>query len=173
MGETIVVGMAEIVCARLGAIVLVAPGVSSGICICAFDARSSVAGMAHVILPESHDEQEAAGKFASSAVPCLLQRMIDLGADRSCIRTAVAGAARISALRGKGPRLEIGRRNEVAVQAELGRQHIAAFACDLGGSAGRTIRLSGDGRVRIDTVGQLERELANLAQFSTTTFDVA
>ena len=78
------------------------------------------------------------------------------------IRVALAGGAQLFAFSGTGPRLEIGPRNAAAVQEQLKLLNLMAVATDIGGSAGRTVRLFGDGRVRVKTIGKGEVDLASL-----------
>ncbi len=157
------VGMAEVKVTRSPEDVLIALGLGSCIGVCAYDAQARVAGLAHVVLPNSAGHEPSPGKFADTAIPLLLQEMIKLGAVVERIRVALAGGAQLFASGGQGTRLEIGSRNAAAVQAELSKRNLCILAADLGGSVGRTVNLYANGCVRVKTIGQGERELVSLA----------
>lgn len=162
MGEAIMVGMAEIKVTRTAEDVLIALGLGSCIGVCLYDPQAQVAGMAHVVLPDSTGYETQPSKFADTAVPLLIQEMERLGATPGRLRAALAGGAQLFAFNGPGPRLEIGPRNAAAVQAAIQQHKICVAASDLGGTSGRTIYFTGEGRVRVKTIGKGERELIML-----------
>jgi chemotaxis protein CheD len=164
MGEALMVGMAEIKVTRSPDDVLVALGLGSCIGICAYDPLARIAGLAHIVLPESGEQQEAPGKFANTAIPLLLQEMQKQGAELSRICVALAGGAQLFSSHTSGTRLEIGPRNAAAVRCELERRNIRIVASDVGGSSGRTVHLFSDGRVRVKSIGQGERDLVMLGR---------
>jgi chemotaxis protein CheD len=141
-------------------------GLGSCIGVCAFDPQAGVAGLAHVVLPESAGHNASPGKFADTAVPLLIEEMVRLGASPTRIRVALVGGAQLFAFTGTGSRLEIGPRNALAVQAALEQKRISVVATDLGGSTGRTVHLFADGRVRVKTIGQGEIDLVALGEVS-------
>jgi chemotaxis protein CheD len=161
MGESLMVGMAEVKVTKSPDAVLMALGLGSCVGICAYDAQARVAGLAHVVLPESIGQENSPGKFANTAVPFLLQEMRNLGASPIRIRVALAGGAQLFAASG-GAKLEIGLRNAAAVTAALKQHNIVVVATDLGGTVGRTVQMDASGFVRVKTIGQGERELAAL-----------
>jgi len=168
MDAGVTVGMGEIRVVRgptKGASsVLVGLGLGSCIGICAFDRAAGVAGMAHVVLPECRSERDRSpGKYADSAVPALVEAMVQAGAARSRMRVAIVGGAQLFA--GQGPSaLNIGPRNTKAVIQAIGQSGLVLCAQDVGGSAGRTVYLSSqDGSVSVRTLGAAERRLVVLA----------
>ena len=164
MGEAIMVGMASVKVTRSPDDILIALGLGSCISVCAYDPRAQVVGMAHVVLPNSTGNEGPAGKFADTAIPLLLRNLLDLGASASTVRIAIVGGAQLFAFHGKGARLEIGLRNVEAVKTALEKAGLTIVAEDLGGSAGRTVQLTGDGQVRVKIIGRAERELVSLGQ---------
>ena len=162
MADSLMVGMAEIKTTAKNDDILMALGLGSCVGVCAFDAQAGITGLAHVVLPDSGGSAETPGKFADTAVPHLLEQMARLGANVSRIKVALAGGAQLFAFKGGGPRLEIGLRNAEAVSAQLKQRNIPVVATDLGGNTGRTVHLMPDGRVRVKTIGQGERELTSL-----------
>lgn len=166
MGQAIMVGMAEIKVAQGVGDVLMALGLGSCVGICAYDARTKVAGMVHVVLPEQiRGDDSTPGKFANTAVPALLEQMQNLGASLERIVIAIVGGAQLFTFQGDGPRLDIGSRNTGAVTAVLKTHALRVVAQDIGGNAGRTVHLhTTDGRVCVKTIGQGERDLALLGE---------
>ena len=162
LGEVIHVAMAEIKCAREFDDLLVAQGIGACVAVCAYDFEARVAAMAHVVLPDSRDDVSAPEKYADTAIPLLLQRMADVGASPDRIRTAVAGGAHLSGFHGSGIRLETGLRTSEAVKVALERVDLPVVAADLGGTAGRIVQFSADGRVCVKAAGRRERELVHL-----------
>lgn len=162
MGESLMVGMAEVKVTRTPDDILIALGLGSCVGICAYDPQTKIAGLAHVVLPDSTGHDPNPGKFADTAIPFLLNEMTNRGAARSRIRVALTGGAQLFAAAGSGPRLEIGKRNTVAVMEILKAHNIPVTETDIGGSSGRTVYLFTDGRVRVKTIGQGERDLTTL-----------
>jgi chemotaxis protein CheD len=166
------VGMAEIKVAgpgqpsRPAPSVLTALGLGSCIGICAYDRVARIAGMAHVVLPESGGGQaESPGKFADTAIPALLEEMRRLGAIPARLSIAIAGGAQLFSFGAGASRLEIGARNAQRVLEGLQKHRLEVSAKDVGGNAGRTVQLFvEDGRVRVKTIGRGEADLALLGQ---------
>lgn len=164
MAEAIMVGMAEIKLTRSPDDILIALGLGSCIAICAYEPHARIAGMAHVVLPESSGIQTSAGKYADTAIPLLLENLVKQGATAYRIRVAIVGGAQLFGFNGNGVRLEVGTRNAQAVKAALEAAKLSIVATDIGGSAGRTVQLTGDGRVRVKAIGRGEHEVVSLGQ---------
>lgn len=166
MGASIPVGLGEVKVSRQKDDTLVALGLGSCIAICAYDPGSGVAGIAHVVLPESTGQAAGEpGKFADTAVPALLRRMRELGADAGRITVALAGGAQLFSFGGAAPRMDVGARNACAVEDTLKAHGVRVLARDVGGKTGRTVRMAPDtGMVYVRTIGEGERELASLGQ---------
>jgi len=85
--QTIHVGMADLVAVKVPSL-LVTLGLGSCIGVVIYDPRNKVAGMAHIMLPDSRDAGAVPkpGKFADTAVPRLLQELSALGRCRQTSR---------------------------------------------------------------------------------------
>jgi chemotaxis protein CheD len=144
------VRMGEIAVAGTGGEELVALGLGSCIGLTLLDRARGVAGMAHVVLPESRDGATEPGKFADLAVPELVARLRRAGATGS-LEAVLAGGARMFEL---GSELDIGARNEAAVRSALSRERISVVAAATGGNRGRTVKVSpGEGTVTVREAG--------------------
>ncbi|MGH2909757.1 MAG: chemotaxis protein CheD, partial [Solirubrobacteraceae bacterium] len=96
---------------------LIALGLGSCIALVMIDSQAQIAGLAHVMLPQSSGPTTLPGKFADTAVPELLDRMTALGATPERLRVAIAGGAQMFA----GESMEIGARNTAATRLALRR----------------------------------------------------
>src|ERR1700760_4864899 len=79
---------------------LVALGLGSCIGLAIVDRTAGVAGLAHIVLPESNDRGDLVGKFADTAVPELIAQMRRAGAVPRRFETAIAGGARMFEMSG-------------------------------------------------------------------------
>lgn len=113
-------------------------GLGSCIGLCLVDRRRGVAGLAHIMLPESPTATAPQpGKYADLAVGVLLEEVLALGANRTFLEAALVGGANMFSF-GDGGR-EIGKRNEAAVRARLEELRITVRAAATGGASGRTV----------------------------------
>ncbi len=130
---------------------LVAIGLGSCIGLAMLDRSARVAGLAHVVLPESGTATGPAGKFADLAVPALLDLVRRAGARRERIETALVGGARMFAM---GGGLDIGARNEAAVREALRAHNLTVRVAETGGNSGRTVRVYvSDGIINVHQAG--------------------
>jgi hypothetical protein len=75
---------------------LVAHGVGSCVIVCAWDPVSRIAGMAHVVQPQSPAAAPAdTARYADRAVPALLARMRAAGADPTHLLVKLVGGASV------------------------------------------------------------------------------
>ena len=141
---------------------LVSLGLGSCVCIAAYDPKSSVAGMAHIVLPDSGgDERRQSPKFAYFALPELLKQMEAAGANRSGLVIKLAGGAQMMQTTAPGSsQMNIGARNIEAVKELLKKAKLKVNAEDLGGIHGRTVRLTVEtGLVTAAMAGQDQKDL--------------
>jgi chemotaxis protein CheD len=117
---------------------LVAIGLGSCVGVAMVDRKAGVAGLAHVVLPESHGKPGPAGKFADLAVPDLVARLSERGAARGRLEAVLIGGARMFTV---GASFDIGARNADAVREALLREGIRVAADETGGTRGRTARV--------------------------------
>lgn len=140
MNKMIKVGISEFNIAKNGE-VLVTYALGSCVGICLYDARTKVAGLAHIMLPSSEGfsvsgDQE--GKFADTAIRGLLRLMAREGALQSRLTAKIAGGAQMFAGVSNSSLSNIGLRNVTAVKAELMKHRIPIVAEDTGKNYGRT-----------------------------------
>jgi chemotaxis protein CheD len=118
---------------------IVAIGLGSCIGLALIDRGAGVAGLAHIVLPESQGMKGPAAKFADTGVPELIVTMERAGAQRARLEASLIGGAHMFSL---GTGLDIGARNEAAVRQALGKERIRIKATATGGNRGRTVRVA-------------------------------
>jgi chemotaxis protein CheD len=155
MADTMV-RMGELAASAVAGDVLVSLGLGSCIGLALLDRRTGVAGLAHVVLPESSGSEEL--KFADRAVPELVERVVKLGGRRGMLEAALVGGASMFVV--TTPTLEVGQRNEAAVRDQLQELRIPVIAAETGGNRGRTIRVHVDSaRITVREAGGREADL--------------
>lgn len=135
------VGMADLNIAKDGA-VLKTTGLGSCVGLTLYDPIRKIAGMAHVMLPSSEIARETnmnLAKYADTAVPELLGRMIAAGALVERMKAKMAGGAQMFAMSSHSDSLRIGPRNVDSCTEMLLKYKIPIISQDTGGSFGRTI----------------------------------
>lgn len=163
MIETVKVGVAELK-ASDNHDVLASFGLGSCVAIAIYDPIKKVGGLAHVMLPESRGLEPPAmpGKFADTAVACLVEELIGLGARKRSLKSKLVGGAQMFELPGArseaaktacGPSVNIGARNIVAAREALQKLKIPIEGEDTGGNHGRTVRFdTSTGEVQISSI---------------------
>jgi chemotaxis protein CheD len=139
---------------------LVAIGLGSCIGLAVVDREAGVAGLAHVVLPESQGKPGPAAKFADLAIPDLVARLLDAGAVRRRLEAVLIGGARMFTV---GASLDIGARNAEAVREALQKEGIRIHAEEIGGNRGRTARIIVGTEVSSQLAGGQRTSLLSLA----------
>ncbi len=136
-------------------------GLGSCVAVVLYDETSRVGGLAHVLLPDPSYSREAEkrGRYATTAIPALLDELLQAGAARARVTARlVGGACMFQELLPPG-QPHIGARNVDAARLALARDKISVVAEDVGGDFGRSIHFDLlDGRLRVSSQarGQIE-----------------
>lgn len=138
--------------------VLTSLGLGSCIGLALVDAGKTVAGLAHIMLPQSRPEVDDPARFADTAVPVLYDEVVRLGARKHALRAVMVGGAHMFSFDKKGvPALDVGVRNEAATRLALDELGLAVSGACTGGSTGRTMRVRiGAASVTVKEVGATE-----------------
>jgi chemotaxis protein CheD len=120
---------------------LVSVGLGSCIAIAIHDPMARVAGLAHILLPAppANRAVENRAKFASTAVPLLLEEMRALGAKGPYVGKIVGGAKLFGDLLASTGGT-MGARNADAARVALAAARVRIAGEEVGGDFGRTIR---------------------------------
>lgn len=154
--------MGEMIVSNRDEDTLVAIGLGSCIGLAMVDRGRQVAGLAHIMLPDSGSGSGGAdAKFADRAVPALLAAMARKGARPETLEVSIVGGAQMFAgLGGGSSSLDVGARNEAAAREAIRAAGLVVRAAATGGSTGRTarVRVSG-GTVTVKAAGGEEEVL--------------
>ena len=132
-------------------------GLGSCIGIALYDKANKVAGLAHIMLPDSTQFKNNTNpmKFADLAIPMLIEKMEKQGCNKRNLTAKIAGGASMFNFSDKSIISDIGKRNSEAVKKTLKDESIRIIAEEIGGNKGRTMILqANDGSVVLKVVGQ-------------------
>lgn len=141
---------------------LVTVGLGSCVAIMVHDPRAKIGGLAHVLLPDALLGRgvEEPARYASTAVPVLLEEMRAQGASGPLVAKLAGGAALFGALLASPETTGIGARNIAAARAALAAARVRIVAEDVGGGQGRTVHFDvATGAVCVRSVRGGERVL--------------
>ena len=162
----IVVGIGEFAVSNDRASVIVTHALGSCIAVCVWDPAAKVAGLIHVLLPDSRinparaSEQPAA--FADTGVPLLFRTAYEYGVDKKRCHVRLVGGADITraaagiAAAGAGKdAASVGKRNLLAVRSLLWRNGVLVQKEAVGGNDPRTVAMDvSDGTLQISSGGE-------------------
>ncbi len=163
MTELVSVGVAELKVSN-DSDILASFGLGSCVAVAMFDPVKKVGGLAHVMLPESRGKgpPTVPGKFADTAVPNLVARLIELGARPKNLQCKIVGGSQMFEIPGSrnksaglacGPSAHIGARNVEAVKAALRDMNIPLVGEETGGNHGRTVKFdSSTGDIEVSSI---------------------
>ena len=122
-----------------------------GSCIgtCLYDKEAGIAGMSHIMLPDSKNMRDTnvnRMKFADTALPDMVKEMLKRGASIQRMTAKIAGGAVMFPTQNQS--FNIGENNIQAVKKALAALKIRIIADDTGLNFGRTVYFNGsDGRM--------------------------
>lgn len=140
MAEMIKVGMADLkICHAPDAITTLGLGSCVGIAL--YDSISRIAGLVHIMLPDSTQvrQNQNKAKFADTGIDLLIETMVKAGANRKMLTAKIAGGAQMFAFSGNSDMLRVGERNVSAVKGKLASLGIRILSEDTGLNFGRTV----------------------------------
>lgn len=156
MNNTIKVGMADAnVCRPPDVITTLGLGSCVGIVL--YDPVKKIAGLVHVMLPDSTKiiNNSNKYKFADTGIDTLIHDMEELGAVKRNLIAKIAGGAQMFSFVNNLEMMRIGDRNVEACKDKLAKLRIPLLAEDTGANYGRTIEFNPDtGLLRIRSVGK-------------------
>lgn len=162
VSQVIRVGIADLKLARSPDL-LRTSGLGSCVGVVIYDSTFKLAGMAHVMLPDSHLNKNAAQnrwKFADTAIDDLYKLLIENGARKHALKAKIAGGAQMFAFNSGTDKVSIGNRNVEAVMQGLKKYRVPLTGRDTGGNSGRTIEFHpASGVLKIKTIHKGESEI--------------
>jgi chemotaxis protein CheD len=122
------------------------------------DADRRVSGLAHIMLPLRHSDDAATGKYADSAIPALLARVLASGARQAALQAFIIGGAQMFPL-GNIALSSIGDQNVDVARRILKDSNIPVIFEDIGGTAGRAVLFDNvTGKVSVRTLHPIQRK---------------
>lgn len=117
-------------------------GLGSCVGLIIFDRLYEIAGLAHIMLPDSTMANQSSinhAKYADTAIPLLIERLTEAGAKMRSLQAKMAGGAQMFQFQTASDMMRIGPRNVEAIKNTLNSYHIPLLKEDVGGNSGRTI----------------------------------
>lgn len=161
MENMIIVGMADSKVTKSPG-VLTTLGLGSCVGIALYDPVAKVAGLAHIMLPDSTQIKNNSNpnKFADTGIHKTILDMARLGASKQRMKAKIAGGAQMFSFSSANDNMRIGDRNVEATVVLLRKYGIPLVGQDTGDTYGRTVELYADtGKFLIKTINKGTRIL--------------
>lgn len=133
-------------------------GLGSCVGVVIYDELKKVAGLVHIMLPDSSLGKMSSinvAKFADTGIEALINTLLLEGAQSFRLKAKIAGGAQMFKFTSNIDSMRIGPRNVEAVKSELRKKGIPIVAEDTGGNSGRTIEFDpATSKLKIRTVNQ-------------------
>jgi len=147
------VGVAQV--KNAGSPVVLRTILGSCVGICIYDRGKKIGGLAHVLLPNDTTGGKNPEKYADSAIPILVNRLLKEGANKDFMSAKIAGGAAMFKFDSSLSLGQIGDRNIQEVKNILDKLGIPILAEDVGGNKGRVIDFFlDDGHLKVKASGQ-------------------
>jgi chemotaxis protein CheD len=128
-----------------------------------FDRVARLGGLAHIVLPSARGAVDHPGKYADTAIPAVIadfERWLGTRARPRLTAKLAGGASMFQVSPDPDSALNIGRRNQEAIEQILADLRIPVLARDLGGTSGRRLTLdTASGMVAIRVPGGTDYEI--------------
>ena len=133
-------------------------GLGSCVGVILYDESKQIAGLIHVMLPDSslgRSDAVNVAKFADTGIKALIELLKLEGVHAFRLKAKIAGGAQMFQFTSDKDTMRIGPRNVEAVKVELRKNSIPLVAEDTGGNSGRTIEFDPiTSKLNIRTVNQ-------------------
>ena len=156
MEREVIVGIAEYKIVNAPTKILTI-GLGSCVGISLYDRRKKMVALIHIMLPNSNSISNKSNlfKFADTAIPLALERMVKMGANKSNITAKIAGGAQMFKNLDSKICSNIGGRNVKAVEEALKKEGIFLAGKEVGGNRGRTMIVnSNNGMITIKALNK-------------------
>lgn len=155
--DVIKVGIAQMDVVRIPKTIRTS-GLGSCVGVVIYDESKKIAGLVHIMLPDSslgRTESINVAKFADTGVTSLVESLKREGAQNFKLKAKIAGGAQMFKFTSDKDSMRIGPRNVEAVKVQLKKLSIPIVAEDTGGNSGRTIEFNPETcKLNIRTVNQ-------------------
>lgn len=153
-GRRVVVGIGEFAVSNDPQAAVVTHALGSCVAVCIWDPAARVAGLLHVLLPDSKINPDRARQqpaaFADTGIPLFFRTAYAQGLDKKRCRVRLIGGASVAGL--PPSEAAVGKRNVLAARSLLWRNGVLIEREVVGGTEARTVTLRvSDGVTRIGT----------------------
>lgn len=148
------IGIAQMAIVKTPAIIITR-SLGSCIAIILYDPTIQIGAMAHVMLPNSKNikNNDSAGKFADTAVPVMINKMILRGSTKKNIIAKLVGGAKMFHSVNNGSPIDLGSKIITAAKDVLRENKIIILTQDIGKDYGRNVEFNTvDGSVLVKTI---------------------
>lgn len=117
-------------------------GLGSCVGVVLYDESMKIAGLIHVMLPDSslsRTETVNVAKFADTGIPAMIDQLKLEGVQPFRLKAKIAGGAEMFQFTSNKDTMRIGPRNVAAVKEYLLKSKVPLISEDTGGNSGRTI----------------------------------
>jgi len=123
--------------------------------ICIYDRIKKLGGLAHILLPEDTTGGKFPEKYADTAIPLLVKRLLSDGSKKEHLSAKIAGGASMFKFQSNLALGQIGERNAEETKKILEKLGIPVLEEDIGGNAGRVIDFFlDDGHLKVKAAGK-------------------
>ena len=120
------------------------------------DAKKNISGLAHIVLPQMIRQDAVLGKYADTAIPTLVSRLVKRGSSQENLKAYLAGGANMFRYSEDRKIATIGERNIEAAKRILGNLQISIAYDDTGGEQGRTVLFDNHtGEIQVKTLNKI------------------
>ena len=120
--------------------------------VCLYSPDDAIGALAHIVMPQSQSSANSPGKGVDTAIPHLIQMLIDMNIPKRKLIARIAGGA--SMFKSTQTGFQIGQENIKATLQFLAMAQIPIVGRDLGGDKGRRIQFDlSTGQVKVEIMG--------------------
>ena len=92
--------------------------------ICLYDPEKKIIGLSHIMLAEKNSQEGNPGKYADTAIPLLIEEMVNAGAAEKFLVAKIVGGATMFKMAANSMMGEIGKNNARKVKEVLAAKSI-------------------------------------------------
>ncbi|PKL41182.1 MAG: chemotaxis protein CheD [Spirochaetae bacterium HGW-Spirochaetae-1] len=123
--------------------------------ICIYDRMKKIGGLAHILLPQDTSGGATPEKYADTAIPMLVERLLKDGAKKEFMSAKIAGGSAMFKFQSNVSLGQIGERNIEEAKKMLDKLGIKVVEEDVGGNTGRVIDFfMDDGHLKVKAAGK-------------------
>lgn len=153
-GKVLLIKMAELAVVENSKLLKTTLGSCVGVIL--HEQNRNISGMAHIMLPDRLRRDYAVGKYADTAIPALLSRVLKRGARKEHLRAFVTGGANMFKSSCDTKIATVGDKNIQATKRILDDLSIPIVFEETGGDRGRTVLFDNhSGQIQVKTLGEV------------------